>query len=386
MLIFRMRRLKAVLQHLSKSKLRALAIVAAIALCACEGPPAPVASSREPVSEPVVDVETAGLRRGVLAQALSAPGSVVARRRSLIGAEVSGRIIRVHVSVGDRVSAGAPLFEVDPTSFAMALRQAGAGLDVAEAERGQVEADLKRAAALRRQNVLAQQEIERLTTALAVAQAHVRQATEAVALAQQNLNKALVRAPYAGSIAERLADEGTTALVQPQTVVLVLDETTELEARASIAESQMALVAVGDKAVVRIEGLAEPVATEVVAVADSIDPATRTYLVRMAVPNPDFRIKAGVFAHVEIHPRGTPAMLLAPREAIRVEDGRSRLLVVHQGRVEARVIEVGVVSENEAEILSGADGSEAVVIGAGARAVVGGMRVRPLSNPSPQPR
>jgi RND family efflux transporter MFP subunit len=329
----------------------------------------------EKVPEPVVEVQTARLRRGVFSQVLSAPGSVVARRRSLIGVEVTGRILRVHVSVGDRVAVGAPLFEIDPTTYAMALRQAEAGLDVAEAERWQMEADVKRASTLRRQNVLAQQEIERLTTSLSVAQARVRQAKEAVALAQQNLQKTSVGAPYAGSIVERLADEGTTALVQPQTVVVVIEETADLEARASIAESQMALVSVGDPATVRIEGLAEPVNTSVAAVADSIDPATRTYLVKMPVPNPEFRIKAGVFAHVEIQPRGSLEKLLAPRESIRVEDGRSRLLVVDDGQVETRTIEVGVISDNEAEILNGADGSEVVVIGDAARTVVGGMRV-----------
>jgi RND family efflux transporter MFP subunit len=354
-------------------------------LTACEGPSSPAASIREPAPEPVVEVQTARLRRGVLAQALSAPGSVVARRRSLIGAEVTGRILRVHVSVGDRVAVGAPLFEIDPTTYAMALRQAEAGLDVAAAERRQMESDLKRASTLRRQNVLAQQELERLTTALAVAQARVRQATESVALAQQILQKTQVQAPYAGSIVERLADEGTTALVQPQTVVVVLEETADLEAHASIAESQMALVSVGDPATVRIEGLAEPVDTSVAAVADSIDPATRTYLVKMPVPNPEFRVKAGVFAHVEIHPRKTPEKLLAPREAIRVEDGRSRLLVVRDGHVETRTIEVGVVSDNEAEILSGADGSEVVVIGAAARTVVGGMRVQLAATVNQQP-
>ena len=114
--------------------LRVLCAAGAVAtfLPACEGPSSPAASIREPAPEPVVEVQTARLRRGVLSQALSAPGSVVARRRSLIGVEVTGRILRVHVSVGDRVAAGAPLFEIDPTTYAMALRQAEAGLDVAE--------------------------------------------------------------------------------------------------------------------------------------------------------------------------------------------------------------------------------------------------------------
>lgn len=345
--------------------------------------PAPTAASRPTPGETVTAVHTAPLRRGVLAQVLSAPGSVVARRRSLIGVEVTGKIERVHVSVGDRVAEDDVLFEIDPATYALALQQAQAVSDVATAEAQQVESDLHRAQTLRRQNVLAAQEIERLTTALTVARAHVREAASAVALAQQNLQKTVVRAPYAGSVAERLADEGTTALVQPQTIVVVLEETVALEARASIAESQMGLVRVGDVALLRIQGLPEPLRTSVSGVADSIDPATRTYLVKMPVPNPEHRIKAGVFAHVEIEPRAKER-LLAPREAIRIEDGRSRLLVIDGDRVDTRIVDIGVVGENEVEILAGADGSERVIVGDEARTVVAGMRVRVIeAEPAP---
>jgi len=57
---------------------------------------------------------------------------------------------------------------------------------------------------------------------------------QAVALAQHKLDRTLVTAPYAASIVARLADEGTTVLVQPQTIVVVLQESGELEARATI--------------------------------------------------------------------------------------------------------------------------------------------------------
>lgn len=331
--------------------------------------------------EPEVEVQTAHLRRGILSQQLWAPGSVVARRESQIGAEVSGRIVRVHVSQGDRVEAGEPLFEIDPAPYEMALRQAEAGLDLAEAESRQLDADLRRARTLQRQKVVAEQDIERLATSLAVAQARARQAGEAVALARHHLENTKVRAPFAGSVAARLADEGTTALVQPQTIVVVVQETAELEARASIAESQMALVRVGDVAVVRIEGLAEPVRTAVSSVSDSIDPATRTYLVKMPVPNADRAIKAGVFAHVEIQPAQRATALLAPREALRVEEGRIRLLIVRDGRVEALPVELGMFAENEAEVVSGADGSEVIVAGDAARTIAPGMRVRPAAVP-----
>jgi multidrug efflux pump subunit AcrA (membrane-fusion protein) len=131
--------------------------------------------------------------RGPISQRISAPGTLAPLRESRIGAEISGRIERVFV--------------------------AEAGVDLARAERRQIEADLARARALLQKNVASQQEVDRLATRLAVARAQERNAGEAVALAELQLRRTLVGAPYAGAIVKRLADEGTTAQAQPQTIV-----------------------------------------------------------------------------------------------------------------------------------------------------------------------
>jgi membrane fusion protein (multidrug efflux system) len=329
----------------------------------------------------VVDVSTARVRRGSIGQRVSAPGTLAALRESHIGVEITGRVLHVFVSEGDRVNAGDPLFQIDPTSYEMALRQAEAGLDLARAERRQIEMDLGRARSLRRQDVVAQQDLDRLTTQLEVAQARERQADETLALARNNVERTLVRAPYDGSIAKRLVDEGTTALVQPQTVVVVLQETGTLEAQAAIPESQLALVQVGDPALLRIEGIPDPIETRVSGVNDAIDPATRTYLVTMRVPNPDRRLKAGVFALVEISPAAKADALLVPADAIRTEEGRTRVLAVRDGKAVAVPIDVGLASGGVAEVLRGVDEGEEVVVGDAARTIAPGMNVRVVAAP-----
>ena len=222
--------------------------------CSSEAPPESVASVASPSQpqgrsvEPVVEVSTARVRRGSILERVSAPGSLRARRESRIGAEVSGRIQQVFVNDGDRIEAGAPLFQIDRGPYEMALRQAEAVLDVARAERAQIEADLTRGNALRRSDIVAAEQLERMRTQVAVAKAHERQASEGVALARHHLEQTLVVAPFGGSVAQRLVDEGTTALAQPQTLVIVLQETDVLEAEANIPESQLSIVQVGDTA------------------------------------------------------------------------------------------------------------------------------------------
>jgi RND family efflux transporter MFP subunit len=319
---------------------------------------------------------TARARPGAVLQRISAPGSLAARRESRIGPEVGGRIVEILVAEGDRVVAGDPLFRIDPIPYELALRQAVARRDRADAERAQLEADLARGRQLRHEDILAPQQLEALETRVAVAASAVREAREAVALAQRNLEHTLVRAPYEASVVARLEDEGTTALVQPQTIVVVLHETAQLEARVAIPEAHQASVHAGDPALLHVEGLAQPIATEVASVADAIDPATRTFLVTMRVPNLDHRLKAGVFARVEILPVAKGEALVVPREAVRREEGRTFVFVVREERAVATPVELGALSDEAVEVVHGLRVDDEVVVGDAARDLAPGTRVR----------
>jgi membrane fusion protein (multidrug efflux system) len=356
---------------------RASGLAGLLVAAACSpGAGSDTAGPAADAAQPELEVRTVPVRRGAIAQRVRAPATLEAKRESQIGPEVQGTLVRIFVDEGDRVEAGAPLFQIDPEPYAFALREAEAGLDLARAQRLQGEADVARARALSEKSVIAPQEIERLETALAVARATERQAAEAAALARHKLARTRVDAPYAASVVARLADEGTTALVQPQTVVLVLQEGDELEARASIPESRLALVRVGDPARIRVEGLPQPIETQISSVSDALDAATRTYGVRMRVPNRERLLKAGVFAEVEILPRPKPDALVVPREAIRSEDGRARVFTVRDGVATPVGVTLGFVSEQEAEVLEGLAADLPVIVGEAARQVAPGMRVR----------
>ena len=301
------------------------------------------------------------MQRGTIAQRITAPGSLDALRESRVGAEVRGRLWKVYVDDGDRVNEGDPLFQIEPDPYVLAFRQAKAGRDLARAERRQMESDYQRALALLR---------------MEVAKAHERQAEEAVDLAKLNLRRTLAQAPFAGTIAKRLADEGTTALAQPQTVVVVIQETHELEGRATIPEAHLQAVHVGDRAIVHVEGLADPIETTITSVGDAVDAATRTYVVKMRVSNADHRLKAGVFAEVEILARPREDVVMVPREAIRTEEGETRVLTVSDGRARSVPVRLGVVSPEAAEIRTGLEPGQRVIVGDEAQTIAPGMRVR----------
>lgn len=358
----------------SVCRVLSLALVAALGGCRASEPA--VRPNGEAPAELAVEVATARVRPGAVLQRISAPGSLAARRESRIGPEVGGPIVEILVAEGDRVAAGDPLFRIDPLPYQLALRQAAARHDRARAERAQLEADLARGRRLRHENVLAAQQLEELETRVVVAAAAEREAGEAVALARHNIERTVVRAPYAASVVARLEDEGTTALVQPQTVVVVLQETDRLEARAAIPELHYASVRVGDPALLHVEGLAQPIASEVASVADAIDPATRTFLVTVPVANEDHGLKAGVFARVEILPLAKGEALVVPREAVRREEGRTFVLVVREERAVATPVELGALSDEAVEVVHGLRVDDEVIVGEAAGDLAVGTRVR----------
>lgn len=335
--------------------------------------------SAESASDPIWEVDTDRVRRGSVVQRISAPASIVSLREAMIGPEVRGPIVEMFVREGDRVAAGDPLFQIDPEPFELIARRSEAALDRARAERKQFAADLERARELQRQNIKAVEETRRLATQLDVASALEREAGEALAMARRDLTRSLVRAPFAGSVTSRLVDEGTTALVQPQTIVVILQEIHQLEAIATVAEIHFAAIRTGDVALLHIDGLPQPIRTTVQAVGDSIDPASRTFRVRMPVDNADYQLKAGVFAHAEILPSAKNDVLLAPRDAVRSLDGKTHVLALREGRAAMAPIEIGLISEDAVEVLSGLRVDDEVIVGESARTLGPGVRVRSRS-------
>ena len=91
-------------------------------------------------------------------------------------------------------------------------------------------------------------------------------------------------------------------------------------------------------------------------------PAGRSECAR-SIPNPDHRLKAGVFARIEIQPQGKRDALLVSREAIRSEEAQTQVLVVRDRRAVAVPVRLGLVSDTEAEVLSGLEPGDVVSTG-----------------------
>jgi RND family efflux transporter MFP subunit len=322
-------------------------------------------------------VPTSRVRRGSIASLITASGSILARQTTPLGPAVSGRLVRIHVDVGDPVKRGDPIFLIDPHPYEIMLQGAVAGLELARAQRIEAVQEAKRMEELARKQMVSQQEHDRARTNAVVARARVQQAESQVARARNDLDRTTVRAPYDGSVVERRAHEGTMASVTPNTTVVVLQETAALEVVLHVAEASLAAVRPGDPVRLHIEGVAEPIDAEVRIVSQRIDLASRTYEVRMPVSDAPPGVKAGAFARGEISPRAKESVLVVERSALTTRDGRTFAFRVSDGIAEQVSLRLGIVSDEQAEVIAGLSEGEEVVTGKVVARLTDGVPVIP---------
>lgn len=153
-----------------------------------------------------------------LADYLHLQGVVEATNAATVSAQVSGRIERVLVEVGDQVPAGATIVTITSVDQYQALSQAQSQLAAANASLLAAQQEYERVAQLVAQGLLPTAEQDRVKANMDNAQAQQKNAAAAVARAQEQLSYTEVKAPYGGVVSERLVEPGE--LVQPGTPLM----------------------------------------------------------------------------------------------------------------------------------------------------------------------
>lgn len=203
-------------------RVRAAALFLVLVLLASGAEAEPVPVEIRPLSEVLVDLER------------SAPAEVRTLNESMLSAQVAAPIAAVHADVGQAVKAGDPLIELDAGDYALALRQAEAGLGSLQAQQAQADARLKRARELVQNQYLSDDELLARETDVMVIAAQIRSQQVAVDIARRNLGKCRITAPFDGVVRERFAQLG--AYVTPGSPLLRLTESDRFELDAEIPD------------------------------------------------------------------------------------------------------------------------------------------------------
>ncbi|WP_374683477.1 efflux RND transporter periplasmic adaptor subunit [Accumulibacter sp.] len=320
----------------------------------------PVATKATPVI-----IESAPLGEVIIHPQRELAASVMARNESKLSAEVSGVVLRWTAEAGSAVSKGQVLVDIDPVDFRLAVAQAQAAVDASLARFRQAEQQHQRAQALVAQGFFSQEAQVERATEVALKRSELASNRAQLAIAQRQLAKATLRAPFAGSVVERLAQAGEA--VTPGSVLYVLAETGAAEVSASIAPADVAGLRRATDLVFETRGQRYPL--RLLRVGSTVSAPARTQEVRLAFvaaeaaqPPPVPVGSDGRLLWSDPQPY-LPAPLLVRRgEAIGVfvEQGRVARFVVLPGAQEGRAaavelpLQTRVVVRGQATLQDGA--------------------------------
>jgi len=287
-----------------------------------------------------IAVEGAEVVRDTLVLSVSASGQAEAWRRSVMTAEVAGRVRRVPVRDADRVGEGELLVALDSTDMQLARERAEARLAQAEADyREKLLFDEDLAPDVRAEREQAQ----RLKSGLTEAEIAVREA-------RLNLERTRVRAPFPGRVASVNVVPGQL-VSQGANLMTVLD-LTPIKVQVQVLEGELAHLAPGGKAELRFSAFPDEVFTGTVeTINPMVDQQTRTAKVTVLVQNDDGRILPGMYARVKLEAQRIPDRILVPRSAILERDRRTMLFVYEDGKAKWRYVTTGLENEECVEIV-----------------------------------
>jgi RND family efflux transporter MFP subunit len=329
-----------------------LALSALLSACgkAPEAQPQPAPKSWDLA---VVKVATAGLPIDY-----TTVGSVVSDQRIEVTSRMSGYIHELLVREGDRVRRGQIIARLDGADVEGSIRQSRAGVGAASSALADAQIDFERFQRLYERASVSENEWRKVRLKRDAARESLNQAQAAQDTANAQRAYVDIRSPDDGVVVARLKQAGD--LAAPGAPMLTLEVGRALLFETSVSEAHVAAIAVGSRARVKIDALTQVFEGTVSRVVPSGDPVTRSYLVKVALPE-TAGLMPGMFGRASFAVGDSPS-LLVPAQAL-VERGglRGVFLVDEAGLARFRWLRTGREWPDRIEVTAGLAAGERIV-------------------------
>ncbi|MBC8874917.1 MAG: efflux RND transporter periplasmic adaptor subunit [Planctomycetes bacterium] len=221
--------------------------------------------------------------------------------------------------------------------------------DEAQAAAQQAAAALAQAAAVLRMTLAGPTDEQ-----IAVVQAEIDSAEVEVKRRQRDLEKATIRSPYPAVITDRYVGVGDRVTAMPRVEIMDIVDPRMLFAEIDVPERYLGVVKLDDAAEVRLPRNREVVYGKVELMNGRVDPATRTFRVRIGIDNRQGLSKPGGLARVTLPITSADDALVVPRTALTFPEGQPAVFVYHdKGFVERRSVRLGITADDACEIVDG---------------------------------
>ena len=338
-------------------------------------------------------VEVAKASRVTIAQELTVVGNLIGESTVSVAPRAAGRLQEVYVRLGDQVGRGQRVAKIEDFELLEQMKQQEAAQEVAQATIRQREADLalartsvERSRSLFERQLLPKQQLDdseaRYQSAQAqldLARAQAQQSKARLDELKINLSNTIITSPVNGFVARRLVDPG--ASVGQNAPIVEIVDISRVRLIANVVEKDLKQLQAGDNTIVEVDAFpGETFTGRIARVSPVLDPATRTAPIEVEIPNPNYRLKPGMYARVSITLDTTKDALVVPATALVDLGGRRGVFRPLNEVAVFRAVQIGTERLDVVEILGGiAEGDDVITTGSGQlrdgdRILIGGGR------------
>lgn len=312
-------------------------------LCACSDDDAAKKGMAGPKP---VQVEATTVSRQSLGQSITRTGTLRAEQEVKLLAEEEGRVDKVPVYEGDQVKQGDLLLQLDDSQLRAELKKAAA-------QRKQANLDVQRLKRLQKSKLIAEDELARARTAFDIAAAEED-------LLQTRLDNTRITAPFDGVVSQRLVEPGDVAAKFSH--LLTLTATDSLLAELAISELLLPGVALEDKVTIMLDALGDQrLSGSVLRIHPTVNPVTRQGIVEVRVEQPPEQARPGQLCRVQLNLRAQPR-LLVPFSALRRDtQGEFVYRIDSEQKARRNAVRSGIHLDDTVEILDGLTEGDQVV-------------------------
>ena len=296
-------------------------------------------------------------------------GTVRSNQTSLVASRVMGVVTSVNVKEGDFVQKGQLLLTIDDRDAVQRLQAANMSAEAAKQSQSLAEKTWQRYKKLHDEEVVSQQEMDRMDTQKKLADAEYHRVKAMADEAATYMSFTKVTAPAAGRITEKRIEAGSMAT--PGMPLLVLEGGGSSYIEVSMDAGIGPAVKTGMPVEAEVDTMPRPLAGTIKEVFPAIDPASRTFTAKIGFKNANPR--SGLFARVRIPIGKKEAVLVPERAIIRKGQLTGVYAVDDQGLVTYRLVRTGKSFAAGTEILSGLKARDRIITSGVEKVVDGGI-------------
>ena len=298
-------------------------------------------------------------------------GTLYPKSEYIVAPKVGGRLERLYVDIGDRVKRGQLIARLEDAEYLQQVDQAEAELEVARAKieetrsnLGIAEREYQRAKTLRAKKIASESELESAeaqfkaqSAMLKVAKAQFAQQEAALKASQVRLSYTQIKASWEDGgdyrvVGERFVHEGT--MLAPNASIVSILEIGDLTAVIHIIERDYSKIVIGQEAVVTTDAYpGRRFFGKVVRIAPLLRETSREARIEIEVPNPDQRLRPGMYVRIQVEFEKHQDALVVPMSALIKRQSRAGVFVVDTEKRIARFIPVtvGIANDHWVEVV-----------------------------------